>query len=99
LNCTSQPKHATTKQYDFLNRLSSIASTPSNSFAYLYNAANQRTMAKCAEDGTQTGTENRAPRMPAKLKNYQMLNVKIQHNILWSWMRVLIATNLGDIKG
>ncbi len=39
----------TTKQYDFLNRLSSIASTPSNSFAYLYNAANQRTMARLAD--------------------------------------------------
>jgi hypothetical protein len=34
----------TSKQYDYLNRLSSIASTPSNSFAYLYNSANQRTM-------------------------------------------------------
>jgi hypothetical protein len=35
----------TSKQYDYLNRLSSIASTPSNSFAYQYNSANQRTMA------------------------------------------------------
>jgi hypothetical protein len=34
----------TTKQYDFLNRLNSISSTPSNSFVYQYNAANQRTM-------------------------------------------------------
>jgi hypothetical protein len=36
----------TTKQYDYLNRLGSISSTPSNSFAYLYNEANQRTMAQ-----------------------------------------------------
>ncbi len=35
----------TTKQYDYLNRLTSISSTPSNAFSYLYNAANQRTMA------------------------------------------------------
>ena len=34
----------TTKQYDFLNRLSSISSTPSALFAYQYNAANQRTV-------------------------------------------------------
>jgi hypothetical protein len=34
----------TAKQNDYLNRLSTISSTPSNSFAYLYNAANQRTM-------------------------------------------------------
>jgi len=34
----------TSKQYDYVNRLSSISSTPSNSFAYQYNAANQRTM-------------------------------------------------------
>ena len=34
----------TTKQYDFLNRLNSISSTPSNAFTYQYNAANQRTM-------------------------------------------------------
>jgi len=34
----------TSKQYDFLNRLNSISSTPSNSFVYQYNAANQRTM-------------------------------------------------------
>ena len=27
----------TAKQYDYLNRLSSIASTPSNSFLYQYN--------------------------------------------------------------
>jgi len=39
----------TSKQYDYLNRLSSIASTPSNSFAYLYNAANQRTMDNLAD--------------------------------------------------
>jgi len=36
----------TSKQYDYLNRLSSISSTPSNSFAYLYNSANQRTMTR-----------------------------------------------------
>jgi YD repeat-containing protein len=34
----------TSKQYDFLNRLSSISSSPSNAFTYEYNAANQRTM-------------------------------------------------------
>jgi RHS repeat-associated protein len=34
----------TAKQYDYLNRLSTISSTPSNSFAYQYNSANQRTM-------------------------------------------------------
>jgi hypothetical protein len=34
----------TSKQYDYLNRLSSMTSTPSNSFAYQYNAANQRTL-------------------------------------------------------
>ena len=34
----------TSKQYDFLNRLGSISSTPSNAFAYQYNAASQRTM-------------------------------------------------------
>jgi RHS repeat-associated protein len=34
----------TSKQYDFLNRLNSISSTPSNAFTYQYNAANQRTM-------------------------------------------------------
>jgi YD repeat-containing protein len=28
----------TSKQYDFLNRLSSISSTPSNAFTYQYNA-------------------------------------------------------------
>jgi RHS repeat-associated protein len=39
----------TTKQYDYLNRLSSISSTPSNSFGYLYNAANQRTMNRQAD--------------------------------------------------
>jgi RHS repeat-associated protein len=36
----------TSKQYDYLNRLSSIASTPSNAFTYQYNAANQRTMSQ-----------------------------------------------------
>ena len=39
----------TTKQYDLLNRLASISSAPSNSFAYLYNSANQRTMAVQAD--------------------------------------------------
>ena len=39
----------TSKQYDYLNRLSSIASTPSNSFTSLYNAANQRTMNRLAD--------------------------------------------------
>jgi RHS repeat-associated protein len=34
----------TTKQYDYLNRLGSIASSPSNSFTYQYNLANQRTL-------------------------------------------------------
>ena len=34
----------TTKQYDYLNRLGSIASSPSNSFTYQYNQANQRTL-------------------------------------------------------
>jgi YD repeat-containing protein len=32
----------TSKQYDYLNRLSSISSSPSNSYLYEYNAANQR---------------------------------------------------------
>jgi RHS repeat-associated protein len=36
----------TIKQYDYLNRLSSISSTPSNSFIYQYNAANQRTLSR-----------------------------------------------------
>src|SRR5271157_2035352 len=36
----------TPKQYDYLNRLSSISSTPSNSFTYQYNAANQRTLSR-----------------------------------------------------
>ena len=39
----------TSKQYDFLNRLSSIFSLPSNSFAYQYNAANQRTLNRLAD--------------------------------------------------
>jgi RHS repeat-associated protein len=38
------PEMTTSKQYDYLNRLSSISST-SNSFAYQYNAASQRTQA------------------------------------------------------
>ena len=43
-NSNTVARMTTIKQYDYLNRLSSIVSTPSNSFAYLYNAANQRTM-------------------------------------------------------
>jgi RHS repeat-associated protein len=39
----------TSKQYDFLNRLSAISSTPSNAFTYQYNAANQRTMNRLAD--------------------------------------------------
>src|SRR5271157_750072 len=39
----------TSKQYDYLNRLSSVSSTPSNSFAYQYNAANQRNLARLAD--------------------------------------------------
>ncbi len=34
----------TSKQYDYLNRLSSISSSPSSAFNYQYNAANQRTL-------------------------------------------------------
>ncbi len=39
----------TAKQYDYINRLSSIASTPSNSFAYQYNQASQRIMTALAD--------------------------------------------------
>jgi YD repeat-containing protein len=39
----------TRKQYDYLCRLTSISSTPSNSFSYLYNSANQRTMDRLAD--------------------------------------------------
>jgi RHS repeat-associated protein len=39
----------TIKQYDYLNRLSSISSTPSNAFTYQYNAANQRTLNQLAD--------------------------------------------------
>ena len=39
----------TTRQYDYLNRLTSISSSPSNSFAYQYNTANQRTSATEAD--------------------------------------------------
>ena len=43
----------TTKQYDFLNRLTSISSVPSGaaavSFAYDYNSANQRTLRREAD--------------------------------------------------
>lgn len=39
----------TTKQYDDLNRLSSISSSPSNSFSYQYTAANQRNLARLAD--------------------------------------------------
>ena len=46
-------KMTTTKQYDLLNRLTSIASAPSGtnalSFAYGYNSANQRTTLKEAD--------------------------------------------------
>ena len=45
----SVTRMTTSKQYDYLNRLSSISSTPSNSFAYQYNAANQRTMNQLAD--------------------------------------------------
>jgi hypothetical protein len=38
----------TTKQYDYLNRLSSISST-SNSFAYQYTPANQRNLARLVD--------------------------------------------------
>jgi RHS repeat-associated protein len=41
----------TSKQYDYLNRLTSISSTPSNSFVYLYNSADQRTMVRLADSG------------------------------------------------
>src|SRR5271170_2962991 len=37
---SSTTEMTTTKQYDYLNRLSSIASSPSNAFTYQYNAAN-----------------------------------------------------------
>jgi hypothetical protein len=39
----------TAKQFDYLNRLGSIASSPSNAFAYQYNAANQRNLARLAD--------------------------------------------------
>jgi RHS repeat-associated protein len=39
----------TSKQYDFLNRLSLIASSPSNAFTYQYNSANQRNLALLAD--------------------------------------------------
>jgi YD repeat-containing protein len=39
----------TIKQYDYLNRLSSISSTPSNSFTYQYKRVNQRTMNQLAD--------------------------------------------------
>jgi YD repeat-containing protein len=45
----STTRMTTSKQYDYLNRLNSISSTPSNSFAYQYNAANQRTMNRLAD--------------------------------------------------
>ena len=41
----------TSKQYDYLNRLTSVASA-SNSFAYQYNAANQRTQAALMDGST-----------------------------------------------
>ncbi|HEX3718794.1 MAG TPA: type IV secretion protein Rhs, partial [Verrucomicrobiae bacterium] len=46
---SSTTRMTTAKQYDYLNRLSSISSTPSNSFAYEYNSANQRTMDRLAD--------------------------------------------------
>jgi RHS repeat-associated protein len=39
----------TSKQYDYLNRLASISSTPSNAFNCLYNAASQRVMDRLAD--------------------------------------------------
>src|ERR1700744_4925603 len=42
-------RKTTVKQYDYLNRLTSISSTPSNAFAYTYNTANQRTTARQAD--------------------------------------------------
>jgi RHS repeat-associated protein len=41
----------TSKQYDYLNRLTSVASA-SNSFAYQYNTANQRTQAALMDGST-----------------------------------------------
>ena len=39
----------TIKQYDYLNRLTSISSSPSNAINYLYNQANQRTLDRLAD--------------------------------------------------
>jgi RHS repeat-associated protein len=39
----------TSKQYDYLNRLTSIASSASNAFTYQYNSANQRNLALLAD--------------------------------------------------
>lgn len=39
----------TSKQYDFLNRLSSISSTASSAFAYQYDSANQRTLSRLGD--------------------------------------------------
>jgi RHS repeat-associated protein len=47
------PRMTTTKQYDFLNRLTSISSSAGSSslssFSYVYNSANQRTRATLAD--------------------------------------------------
>ena len=48
-NSNTVTRMTTAKQYDYLNRLTSISSTPSNSYGYLYNAANQRTMTRLAD--------------------------------------------------
>ena len=49
----STVRMTTTKQYDFLNRLSAISSVPSASsavnFSYQYNSANQRTLCRLAD--------------------------------------------------
>jgi hypothetical protein len=48
----------TSKQYDFLNRLTSVASA-SNSFADQYNAANQRAQAALLTPALDTRTPAR----------------------------------------
>jgi RHS repeat-associated protein len=48
-NSNTVARMTTSKQYDYLNRLTSISSTPSNSFAYLYNSVNQRIMDRLAD--------------------------------------------------
>src|SRR5258708_2791292 len=52
-NQGTAPVMTTTKQYDFLNRLTSIASSSSassSSFSYSYNTANQRTRSTLADN-------------------------------------------------